>query len=314
MSYPKIITLTMNPAIDTSTSVESVAPEIKMRCAPALSEAGGGGINVSRVIKRLGGESVALFPSGGATGLMLEALLQAEQIRYDPIPTHALTRENFMVFEESSGQQFRFGMPGPKLDTQEWRACLEALRQYPDADYIVASGSLPPGVPHDFYVQVAEIAEEIGAKLILDTSSAALTETLKQAAVYLLKPNLRELGQLAGENIQDEKQQKAIAQDLIAAGKVEIIAVSIGAAGCFLFTADGFEHLRAPLVPIRSAVGAGDSMVGGIVLGLTQGLSIKRAVQYGIAAGSATVMSDGSQLCNPDDVKRLYQELISSET
>ncbi len=306
-----ILTLTMNPALDKSSAVERVAPEMKLRCDAPHREPGGGGINVSRVIARLGGYSRAVFPAGDYTGEMLADLLRAEDLALDIIPATNPTRENFIVFERVTGQQFRFGMPGAPLYETEWRACLDALDSGPAPAYVVASGSLPEGVPDDFYIHVAEKATARGAKLILDTSGEPLRRTVQEAGAYLLKPNLRELGYISDRPIETETQQQAAAYALIEAGRAEIVVVSIGAGGAFVFTADGTQHLRAPTVPIRSAVGAGDSMVGGMVLGLARGDSVRRAVQLGIAAGSATVMSPGTQLCDPDDVQRLFEQLTS---
>ncbi len=306
-----IITLTMNPALDKSTSVERVAPEMKLRCERPDREPGGGGINVSRVVTRLGGASRAVFPAGGYTGDMLVDLLQAEDLTAEVVPVKNTTRENLVVYERTSEQQFRFGMPGAPLDESEVQACLVALESGPDPAFIVASGSLPEGVPDDFYCAVAHKAKSRGAKLIVDSSGAPLRRVVREAGVYLLKPNLRELRYLTDRPIETETQQIEAAQSLVDDGHAEVVVVSIGAGGAFMFTAEGHQHLRAPTVTIRSTVGAGDSMVAGMVTGLVRGEPIKRAVQLGIAAGSATVMSPGTQLCDPDDVKRLF-ELITT--
>lgn len=305
---PEILTLTLNPAIDKSSSVEHVVPEHKLRCAPPRFDPGGGGINVARVLHRLGGETRALFPSGGRSGQMLQELLEAEGIPISTSPVAAMTRENFTVYDESSGQQYRFGMPGAALQAHELDACLESLRQF-QPDYLVISGSLPPDTSANAYRRAIRIGREIGAKVVLDTSGKALSEALDGEGVYLLKPNMRELGALAGQPIRDAAQQRQAARALIDQGKAEVVVVSLGGAGALLVTEEQARQYRTPTVPIRSTVGAGDSMVGGIVLGLAQGKSLPDAVLYGIAAGSATVMSDGTQLCDPQDVARLYAEL-----
>lgn len=305
----KIATLTMNPAIDKSAAAELVAPEIKLRCAEVRRDPGGGGINVSRAIRRMQGESIAVFPAGGMTGELLKQLIEAEAVAYHAVPIKNMTRENLTVFDELTELQYRFGMPGAVMDEEECQASLDVLATLdPSPEYLVMSGSLPEGVPDDFTRQVAQLAADIGARLVIDTSG----ETLKQAleiGAYLIKPNIRELRQLVDAKLKTEEEQEKAARDLVRTGKVEVVVVSLGAAGALLVTDTLTERLRAPLVPIRSKVGAGDSMVGGIVHKLAAGASILEAAQYGIAAGAAAVMTDGTQLCQYDDVERLYREI-----
>lgn len=305
-----IITLTMNPAIDKSTSVAQVIVERKLYCNSPRFEPGGGGVNVSRAIRKLGGDSTAFFPCGGPTGEYLLDLLQQEGLTCRPIPAKGWTRENLVVLEDSSGLQYRFGMPGTSLGDNEWRGCLEALvaiDQKPD--YIVASGSLPPGVPDDFYAQVARIGTGLGARVIVDTSGDPLRQAL-QEGVYLIKPNIRELGELVGKELVDETSQRQITMEMVASGQCAVVVLSLGAGGVLLATADGCLRLQTPLVPIVSKVGAGDSMVAGIVLSLARGKEVHDAVRFGVAAGAAAVMTPGSELCRREDAERLYGQLM----
>jgi len=305
-----IVTLTMNPTIDMSTGVNHVVAERKLRCKPLFREPGGGGVNVSRAIRRLGGESITLYPAGGAAGHMLRDLLDKEGLEHRPIPIEGLTRENLIVFEESSRRQFRFGMPGPGLNESEWKRCLEELTAIsPKPDYLIASGSLPPGVPDDFYARVARLGAKLGARVIVDTSGEPL-RLAAHASVYLLKPNMRELRELTGEELRDERQQERVAKEIVDSGHAEVVVVSLGAAGSLMVSKDGCERLRAPIVPIESRVGAGDSMVAGIVLSLARDKPIREAVEFGVAAGAAAVMTPGTELCRREDVERLY-ELIT---
>ena len=303
----KVVTLTMNPALDVGTSIHSVAPEIKLRCAPPRFHPGGGGINVSRAIGFLGGESHAVYAAGGHIGVMLSQLLEAEGIAHHPVPIAGITRENLVVYEGSTALQYRFTMPGPELAADEWIACLETLFEL-NPDYIVASGSLPQGVPLEFYGEITRYAREYGIRVIVDTAGDALNRTVGKG-VYLLKPNLRELELFAGEKIQDAAHIHAASQRLIAEGLAEALVVSMGAAGAALVTSADYWHVHAPVVPIASKVGAGDSMVGGIVMGLAQGRSLTDAVRLGVAAGSAAVMTPGTQLCRKADAFRLYNEI-----
>jgi 6-phosphofructokinase 2 len=306
-----ILTLTMNPAIDKSTSVAQVIIERKLYCNPLRCEPGGGGVNVSRAIRILGGESTAIFPCGGLTGDYLRELLQQEGLACRPVPVQGWTRENLAVLEESSGLQFRFGMPGAPLSDEEWRNCLVALaasNQKPD--YIVASGSLPPGVPDDFYARVARVGKGLGAKVIVDTSGEPLRLAL-QEGVYLIKPNLRELGELVGKDLVDESSQREIVMEMVRSGQCAVVVLSLGAGGVLLATAAGCERLQTPLVPIKSKVGAGDSMVAGMVLSLARGKEVRDAVRFGVAAGAAAVMTPGSELCRREDAERLYGQLLA---
>lgn len=304
---PKIVTLTMNPTIDKSTSVESVASEIKLRCDAPQFDPGGGGINVSRAIKKLDGDSLAAYVAGGRSGERLGDLLKRESIALEPIPVAAFTRENMTVYEESSGLQYRFGMPGPTLTEAEWHKCLDVVMAQ-NADYIVGSGSLPPGVPDDFYAQLAERAQDTTSRVIIDTSGLAL-EALAQSHVFLMKPNLREIELLSGESFTDEVHLIDIAQRLISEGMAEVLVISMGASGALFVTQDQSVMMRPPVVPIQSKVGAGDSMVGGIVWSLAKGDDLDVAVRYGIAAGSAAVMTKGTELCRREDVLRIYDRI-----
>ncbi len=303
----KIVTLTMNPALDVAAPVPTVAPEIKLRCGPPRYHPGGGGINVSRAVHFLGGSSSAVYAAGGHTGRRLSQLLAAEGISQQPVPVKGETRQSFVVFEESSSLQYRFNLPGPALSAAEWRACSQAVFDL-QPEYIVASGSLPGAVPAEFYGEIAHRARQRGIRLVLDTAGAPL----RQAAgvgLHLLKPNLSELEQFAGTELTSEAQIAAAGQRLIGEGAAAAIVVSMGAAGAALITADGYLHARAPIVPIRSKVGAGDSMVAGIVMRLAQGFDLLDALRFGVACGSAAVMTPGTRLCRREDAYRLYDEI-----
>ena len=307
----KIVSFTMNPAIDKSSSVEHVIAERKLYCKTPRFEPGGGGVNVSRAIKKLGGESILLYPAGGLTGERLKDLLDQEGITHRPVPIEGMTRESLVVLEESTGQQFRFGMPGPVLHDEEWERCLQELSTIrPKPDYLVASGSLPPGVPSDFYARVARIGKENGAKVIVDTSGNPLNRAL-QEGVYLIKPNVREFRDLVGEDMKEESKIEAKAVKMVKSGRCEILVISLGAAGALLVSKDVTKHIRPPTVPIVSKVGAGDSMVAGMVLSLARGRTLRDSVLFGIAAGAAAVITPGTELCRREDAERLYEKMVS---
>ena len=305
----EIVTLTPNPAIDLSTSIDRVVPTSKLRCTALRRDPGGGGINVTRVIKRLGGDVEAIFPIGGLTGQLLHRLVVDESIACRVIEVEAETREDLSVTEQSTGKQYRFLLPGIALREAEWRGCLDALAvSKPRPKFVVASGSLPPGVPNDFYAQAAAIASRLGAKFVLDTSGAPLVAALEHG-VYLIKPNLREMCELAGAALVGQGDWVAAARHFIGAGKVEVIALSLGHLGALLVTRD--QALRAPALPIKpvSSVGAGDSFLGAIVASLAQGNSIADAFRLGVAAGSAAVIHEGTELSQAPEIHRLLAQV-----
>ena len=301
-----IVTLTINPSVDASTSINEVVPDHKMRCRQSSYKPGGGGVNVSRAIHRLGGNSLALFTSGGLHGQLLQQMLEEEGVTCQSIQIGGQTRENLIVLEESTSQQFRFDMPGPVFIESDWSGCLahlEALTVQPT--YIVASGSLPPGCPKDFYAQVVLLAKKWNARVIVDTSGEAL-QSAADAGVYLLKPNARELGELVGREINNDEEVRTAALQLIDEGRTEVVVVSLGGEGALLITKENTEHIQSPDVQVVSVVGAGDSLVAGVVYSLSIGSSLLESVQFGVAAGAAAVMNPERELCKREDTERLF--------
>lgn len=303
-----IITLTLSPCIDKTTSVADLIPEKKLRCAEPVLDPGGGGINVARAIKKLGGIAKAVYPSGGCTGQLFDKLLAEENVPCVIIPTNSETRENFIVVEESTGKQFRFGTPGTLLTENEWQQCVQAIIEEKDIDYIVASGSLPPGAPFDIFAKISAVAKRKNARFIVDTSGEALKHAIDEG-VFLLKPNLNELGALTGRPVAGTEQIVDAGRHLIETKNCEVIVVSMGAAGAIMITSDQVEKIATPKVELKSTVGAGDSMVAGIVLSLTKGADIFEAVQYGVASGTAATMNPGTELCKKEDADRLFKQI-----
>jgi len=306
-----IVACTMNPAVDKSSSVAHVVAERKLYCSIPRFEPGGGGVNVCRAVKILGGESMLLYPSGGLTGKRLQELLHEECLVHRPIPIEGMIRESLVVLEESTGLQYRFGMPGPEIQKKEWEQFLDELAAIePPPDYLVASGSLPPGVPADFYARVARIGKARGAKVFIDVSGEAMEEALDEG-VYLIKPNVREFRELVGEDIREEAQIKSEAQRMVKSGRCEVLVISLGAAGALAVSESFVEHILPPTVPIVSKVGAGDSMVAGIVLSLARGRPLRESILFGVAAGTAAVMTPGTELCRREDAERLFEVMVS---
>lgn len=309
----KIVTLTLNPALDKSTTIKQLIPEEKLRCEEPTYEPGGGGINVSRAIRIMGGETLAIYLAGGPAGQKMEELLREEGIEQKVIRGKKNTRENFMVMESSTNNQFRFGMPGEEVSKEELDACLQAIKELPDeVEYLVASGSLPPGAPDDFYGQIAQLAQERNIQCVVDTSGKALQKAAEMG-VCLMKPNLRELSQMAGKEMISAMEQEEIANQIIKEGKAKMLIVSLGARGAMLVTDNKIQYVVPPTVAQQSTVGAGDSMVAGIVLSLSRGDELSEVIKWGVAAGTAATMTPGTELCRREDVEEIYNWLKEKE-
>lgn len=308
-----IATITINPAVDIFVNVSRVEPTRKMRCSAPKRDPGGGGINVARVAHRLERKVLAIYPTGGALGKLLHRLIEREGIESAVTPSHVETRENFTAFEEESGQQYRFVLPGSKLHRAEWEACLARLAELPKKPRIVvASGSVPPGVPDEFFADVARLAKRLGAKAVIDTSGPALKAALDEG-VTLVKPNLVELSDFAGSSLDTEADRIAAARKLIAAKQTEAVALTLGEDGALLVTGEGAWRAEPMRIEVASAVGAGDSFLGGMVAAIDAGKPLVEAFRVGVAAGSAAVMSPGTELCHATDVKRLLKDVQISE-
>lgn len=306
-AMPDIITITFNPCIDKSTSVIALKPEKKLRCSAPVFEPGGGGINVARAIKKIGGEAIAIYPSGGYSGKFLNLLLEQEGLSLLTVETNQQTRENMIVLDKATNQQYRFDMPGPKLVEKEWQECLQ-MAEKNDSKFIIASGSLPPGVPADIFARISRIAKKRNRKLVVDSTEEALKPALEEG-VYMIKPNIGELTTLAGkEELQSDEIEPA-ARDLINRGRCEIVVVSLGALGAMLVSRKQVFKIPAPAVKIKSTVGAGDSMVAGILFSISKQRDLYEAIQYGVACGTAATLNNGTGLCRKEDVERLFEQI-----
>jgi 6-phosphofructokinase 2 len=296
----------MNPALDIATSTDVVMPTDKIRCSAARYDPGGGGINVARVARELGAEVVAMFPAGGATGDLVTELLDAEGLPLSRIWIDQATRESFTVNECSTDRQYRFVLPGAALSVADQEECLYRLEALAEsADYVVASGSLPPALSPAFYNRIAEVCARLDVPLILDTSCSGLRH-LVGGRVFLLKPSVRELRECVGRELRDEAEQLAAARELIECGRARNVLVSLGSHGALLITSQGAQRYPAVVVPPGSGVGAGDAMVAAITVGLGSGWPLSKSIRFGIAAGAAMLMTPGTATCTRADVERLF--------
>ncbi|MDO1582077.1 1-phosphofructokinase family hexose kinase [Rhizobium oryzicola] len=300
----KILSITLNPTIDLYNDADRVVPTHKVRVRDQRQEVGGGGINVARVIAELGGEAHAAFLSGGATGALLEEALRSLGIHSRAFPIAGAVRVAFMVREEATGLEYRFVPEGPEVSWQEVEPLLQAVEQS-GAPYVVASGSLPRGLPVDTYARIARITAQSGSRFVLDVSGEPLRAAVEAGGLFLMKPSLSELEKLIGHSL-DRKQASEALEALVARGVAEHIALTLGEDGAILASADGVLAAPAISVPVRSTVGAGDSFVGALVWALTEGWLPADAFHLGQAAGAAAVMTTGTDICKRSDILQLY--------
>ncbi|QNL49796.1 1-phosphofructokinase family hexose kinase [Olivibacter sp. SDN3] len=304
-----VLTITLNPAVDKSSAVKGIIAEKKLRCDPPKYEPGGGGINVSRALKRLGTASETLFLYGGKTGHLLVELLEQEQLHVMPLSIGGETRENFIVVDTTNNQQYRFGFPGDKISVEEQQHIISTIHEINEfPELVVISGSLPPGVAPSFLRKLIRLCKSKGSKVILDSSGEALKEGLAEG-VFLIKPNIGELAAFSGIDELDETSVDEATRKIIADGRTEMIVVSLGAQGAVLYTETAKIQVSAPVVKKRSTVGAGDSMVAGMVAILANGGTSADMLRMGVACGSATTMAEGTGLFQKKDVDRLYQQI-----
>jgi 6-phosphofructokinase 2 len=314
MTQSPILTLTLNPALDMATGVHEIIPGHKLRCSEPQLDPGGGGLNVSRAIKALGGDSLALVAIGGLTGDRLAGLIRGEGVTFLSILGPGETRQSLTVNEASTGKQFRFMLPGPVWGEAERARVFTLLRATARPGGLsVISGSQPPGVPVDFPAQLAASMPE--SRVVLDTSGSALTEAVRHPipGLEVLRMDGEEGEALAGRPLASREETAAFAQSLVQAGVAKIVIVARGAEGNVLADASSRLFAKAAKVKVKSTVGAGDSFVAAFVLALSRGQSHAEALALGSAAASAAVMSDATQLCRPEDVMRLLPECATSK-
>ena len=303
-----IVTLTMNPALDVTADAEEVRHTSKIRCGNERYDAGGGGVNVARFAHALGGSVAAVFSAGGLTGSRLIDLVDEAGVPNIPVPVAGSTRESFTVNERSTGKQYRFVLPGPRLTEEEQQRCLDVLRATAaTAQFVVASGSLPPGVAPDFPARVADICVESGCRLILDTSGGGLSGVTSGA--YLVKPSVRELRECTGRALVTEGDQVAAARELVDRGVADAVVVSLGPDGALLVTDDDSQRFAAVPAQVVSGVGAGDAMVAGITVARSRGWSLTEAVRYGIAASAAKLSTPGTSCFTASEADRFLAQV-----
>lgn len=305
-----IVTLTLNPAIDKTVSVDQMTATHKLRCKNITYEAGGGGINVSKALKELDCSSLAVFPAGGDSGQLLIRLLNKQHIATAVIDIAAPVREDLTVFDTSTELQYRLIMPGAPLTPAALHSCLTAVTNTVcQPDIVVASGSLPPDVPDSFFSLLSAALAPGGARLILDTSGAALGLALRETDVYLVKPSLTEFHQLCGYEPRTKEELADAAAKILAESRCFAIIISLGAAGALAISRDGALFVPAPVVNVKSTVGAGDSMTAGIAWMVQRNEDLLSITAFGVACGTAATLNPGTQLFKKNDVFSLFRQI-----
>ena len=304
---PRIVSLTLNPCLDLAAEAEHVWPTHKVRTDHEHTDPGGGGVNVSRVVHVLGGDTLAVMLTGGAPGRVLNELVDDGGVARRSIPVVGKTRISLNVLDRSSGLEYRFVPEGPTVTDAEWQTVLDVLSEI-DSDWLIASGSLPAGLPVDAYAQVAQLAAQRGHRFVLDTHGKPLRAALHHG-ITLLKPSLGELEGLLGRKLPDPRMQEAEAMALVREGAADMVAVSLGEDGALLATRDGVLRMASPPIRVQTAVGAGDSFLGAMVLAMAQKRSAEEALRWGMAAGAAAIVCGGTARLTRSEFEARYEAL-----
>jgi 6-phosphofructokinase 2 len=307
-----ILTITLNPALDVSASVPHVTAGAKLRCGPERYDPGGGGLNVARAIRFLGGQVRAFAALGGARGEHLQRLLKAEGIPLIPYPAPGETRESLAITDEAMGYQYRFSLPGPDWSESQLENALADLPPLlGDDSLVVLSGSEPCGTTESYYPRLCEALSGKARRLLIDTSGKALARlafgNLKHRP-FVLRMDQGEAEALAGHALPTRGGTLDFARALAAKAVADVLIIARGAEGSVMWTEDQGWFANAAKVKVVSRVGAGDSFMGGFALALARGLAIEQALAHGAAAASAAVMTPGTQLCRLEDFERLLKE------
>lgn len=309
-----ILTVTLNPALDLSAEAPQVIAGPKLRLTAPIVEPGGGGINVARAIVLLGGQVRVLAALGGLTGARMAALIEGAGLELLRFPVPSETRQSLSVIDQQDGKQYRFILPGPQWNPQMSANLLARLSEaVVPGGWVVLSGSQPPGVADDFAAQLAARLTQSGARLVVDTSGAALARLVAGGAgpaPWCLRMDQAEAEEAAGRPLPDPADSLNFAEELVARGVAQVVVLARGADGSVMAGAGARLHCRPPEVPVNSKTGAGDSFTGALVLALAQGADLADALRRATAAAAAAVMTGASELCRRADAERLLPDCV----
>jgi 6-phosphofructokinase 2 len=307
-----IATITLNPSLDRRITVDGLKTDESNRWTGLHLYAGGKGIDVSRAIHEMGGQTMAYGFIGGHEGRTLEILLDEEGVPFSFTPIEQETRTNFIILDARTDRQTIINAPGPRISKRELERLLKKLRRIsPSPELMVASGSVPPGVPVDIYYTIVAGAKDHRIRIILDSAGQWLEEGIK-AKPYLIKPNVREAEELLKIELPTEEAITKAALTLVEMG-VEIAAISRGKDGIIAASKNSIFKAVPPLVKVRSTIGAGDCAVAGFALKLAQGEPLIEACRLAVAMGTAAALTPGTELCHRPDVEKLLPQVKVSE-
>lgn len=303
-----IATVTLNPALDKSVYIDKLRPNDTNRIRKIEVDAGGKGVNASRVLKELGSETVALGFLGGQTGRFIEHVLSTEGIPTDFVLTDSDTRTNIVVQETSGVPPTTLNEPGPSISEDEFEELLSKVRKAARrSSMVILGGSVPPGAPKDVYQKLVKVAQDAGAQAILDSDGEPMRLGM-QAVPFMIKPNRDEVRRLIDVRI-GSLDDVVRALNILAQTGVKLVVISMGAKGAVAGSADEVWHAVPPQVKPVSTIGSGDSMIAGIAHTLSQGNSLEEALKWGTAAGAATAMTDGTEICKRHQVLDLLSKV-----
>ena len=300
-----IYTVTLNPAVDRELTVPAIVFDDVLRATEVRQDYGGKGFNVSRMLRSLGADSVAIGFAGGSPGRFLRDGLESLGIATDFVEIAGETRTNVSIVPADHGPHIKVNEAGPTISGAEQQALRELVRaRAKTGDWWVLAGSLPPGVAATIYAELIRDIEAAGASVVVDTSGEALKQSFA-AGPYLLKPNGAELAQLAGQPVGSVADAVAVARGM--AG-VERMVISMGKDGAVLVEGADAWLVSPPRIQQRNPIGAGDSLVGGLVYGLSQGYGLAEALRWGVACGAATAAREGTAVGTREDVTGLLPQ------
>ncbi len=305
-----IFTLTMNPSLDRYLYVDELKEDDTVRVRRYVDYPGGKGIDVSRVIRELGGISIALALLGGHNGRRMEELLDEEGVIYTAIRVEPETRMNIIL--QVGETQYRFSLPGQSVDRKKLEKVRETLQALVrEGDWVVVSGSLPKGVSPDFYTGIIFMLKQWGARVYFDADG----ENLKAGLIGEpdgIKPNVYELSRIYGRPIDEGNiiQVLEAARFVHETYRIGEILISLGGEGAVLYTDEKILRAKVPKLPVVSAVGAGDSFLAAYVMKRYEGEDHETALRWASAAGSAAVLTPGTELCKRDDVIALLDKIV----
>ncbi|MCA9395590.1 MAG: 1-phosphofructokinase family hexose kinase [Candidatus Omnitrophica bacterium] len=309
----QILTVTLNPALDVHSHIQCLAPGEKMRTTSSCFLPGGGGVNVSRAIQSLNGKSRCFYLKGGPVGSYLELLMDDIGLEQHYVPIQDNNRHHFNVLDESTGQHYRFGMPGPCVSPDEMTATLNYFHNLQDVygSIAVLSGSIPSGLPHDFYARITRILKAKNMKVVVDAKGSALKAAVREGA-YLFKMNLDEFSQLADFDPEDISSIIRAGKNFVRQHDVQKVILSMSDKGAIGICGDESMFIRVPETIGHHVVGSGDSMVAGIVMNLGCQMSTQDGLMYGVAAGTSCALSPMDELCRRDRTEEFFKSIQSN--